>query len=221
MSKKIGLIILVVLALSLTACVRAVPQAATQAVATNGNLPVALGTPTGMAGLELLGTQTAQALSGTPAATTPADALATLTPVGQAPAAVVDTPMPTPVPAVVVPQATVETTKPGTYALKEGEFPYCIARRFNVDPDQLLSLNGLSNGQTFYAGLTLKIPATGNPFPGSRAFKAHPAQHTVRAGDTVYSVACQFGDVDPVNIAAVNGLAAPYKLTVGAAIQIP
>ncbi len=220
MSKKIRLIILVALALSLTACVRPASTPAPQAGAANGNLPVALGTPTGMAGLELLGTQTAQALSGTPAATTPADAAATMTPVGQAPA--VDTPMPTPVPAVVVPQATVETTKPGTYALKEGEFPYCIARRFNVDPDQLLSLNGLSNGQTFYAGLTLKIPTTGSPFSGgSRAIKAHPAQYTVRAGDTVYSVACLFGDVDPVNIAAVNGLAAPYKLTVGAQIQIP
>jgi LysM repeat protein len=218
MSKKFGLIILVVLALSLSACVRAVPQAAPQATATNGSMPVAQATLSGMEVVQLAGTQTAQAQSGTPAA--PSDVLPTLTPVGPTPEAA-STAMPTPVPAVVVPQATVQTTKPGTYALKEGEFPYCIARRFNVDPDQLLSLNGLSNGQTFYTGLTLKIPASGGTFPGSRAIKTHPAQYTVRVGDTVYSIACQYGDVDPVNIAAVNGLAAPYKLTIGAQIQIP
>jgi len=226
MSKKIGLIIMVVLALSLGACTRAA-SVAPQATPEGFAQPVATD---GMNVIEQVSTQTAIAQAGAPQAAestlaAPADAAAaaepTFTPVGQAPEATI-TPMPSPTPNVVAPQPTVATTKPSTYTLQENEFPFCIARRFNVDPAELLSLNGLRNAQTFYAGLTLKIPATGNPFPGARALKAHPVQYTVQAGDTIYSIACEiFGDVDPLNIAAVNGLVAPYKLTVGSQINIP
>jgi LysM repeat protein len=110
---------------------------------------------------------------------------------------------------------------PQTYTLTDGEYPFCIARRFNIDPDELLRVNGLSNGATFSIPMTLKIPTNVNSFPGSRAIKTHPAQYIARVGDTIYSIACQYGDVEPLNIAAVNGLSAPYTLTVGAKIQIP
>ena len=52
------------------------------------------------------------------------------------------------------------------YTLQNGEFPYCIARRFNVDPDALLSASGLTSPDIYYAGLTLTIPQSG-AFPGS------------------------------------------------------
>jgi hypothetical protein len=42
-----------------------------------------------------------------------------------------NTPMPGTTPVIIVPTAT--PGRPATYSLKEGEFPYCIARRFNVD----------------------------------------------------------------------------------------
>ncbi len=42
-----------------------------------------------------------------------------------------------------------------------------------------------------------------------------------RKGDTIYSVACYYGDVDPMAIAAVNGLSSPYTLNPGSMIQIP
>jgi LysM repeat protein len=51
--------------------------------------------------------------------------------------------------------------------------------------------------------------------------KAHPADYTVKAGDTIYSIACDFGDVDPMAIAAANNLQAPYTLKVGDVIRIP
>lgn len=124
----------------------------------------------------------------------------------------------TPVVATALPAA-----KPSSYVLHAGEFPYCLARRFNVNPDELLSMNNLSSGQStsLKPGTTLSIPQTGNTFPGARALAAHPTQYTVLSGDTIYSIACHFGDVDPAAIATANSLGSDYSLTVGATIQIP
>lgn len=246
MSKKIGLIVLLVLALALTACERAAstPPAASPTV--KSDFPQPQATSVGMGVVEIAASQTAIALTGVPQGTpilVVDDTLAgtgtptpTPTLLGGLPQILTPTatgglgistalPSPTTNPNAIVtnttqPQPTVQTTRPATYTLKEGEFVYCLARRFNVDPDQILSLNGLKDSETIYPGLTLKIPSTGS-FPGPRALKAHPATYVVRADDTIYSVACQYGDVDPLNIAAVNNLAAPYTLTVGSQIQIP
>lgn len=111
---------------------------------------------------------------------------------------------------------------PATYVLQPGEFPYCIARRFNVDPQELLTLNGLSNGAIYYPDLSLRIPQTGNPFPSERALRPHPATYTVSSSqDTIYRIACYYGDVDPARIAAANNLTAPYTLQVGQTLTIP
>jgi len=112
--------------------------------------------------------------------------------------------------------------KPASYTLQKGEFPYCIARRFNVNPNELLSINGLTDGQLYYANLTLKIPQTGGVFPAERALVTHPATYTVTSSDeTVYSISCRYGDVDPVVLAAYNGFAVSAKLTSGQKLNIP
>lgn len=111
--------------------------------------------------------------------------------------------------------------RPATYTLQDGEYPSCIARRFNVDLDALLQASGLNSPAIYYAGLKLVIPESG-AFPGSRSLKAHPVSYTVSSGDeTVYSIACAFGDVDPNAIATANGISASAKLTVGQVLQIP
>ena len=114
-------------------------------------------------------------------------------------------------------------SRPGSYTLQKGEFPYCIARRFNVDPAELLSVNGLSNGDVYYPNLTLTIPQTGKPFPGTRALKSHPDTYTVAdASLTVYGVACAYGDVDPNSIVSANsGVTLTSPLTVGQTLSIP
>jgi len=124
----------------------------------------------------------------------------------------------TPLPVIAVSSAT--PGRPSSYTLHAGEFPYCIARRFDVDPSALMSLNGLSSGEGLQPGTTLSIPATGS-FPGTRALQAHPTQYTVAVNDTFYSIACVFGDVDPSAIAAANGLAITAPLTTGQVINIP
>jgi LysM repeat protein len=129
-----------------------------------------------------------------------------------------NTPVPGNTPVVIVPTAT--PGRPATYTLHSGEFPYCLARRFDVDPNELLSLNGLVNGQNLQPGLILTIPQTGS-FPGNRALHAHPAQFTVNVDDSFYSIACYFGDVDPTSIAAANGLSLSSPLTTGKILNIP
>jgi len=128
----------------------------------------------------------------------------------------------------VVPNAPSSTPLPAgsippSYTLQAGEFVYCIARRFNVDPDEILSLNGIVDSQTVYPGLAIKIPQTGNPFPGNRMLRTHPASYTVSAADeTVYSVACAFGDVDPARITSNNtNIPASGALTIGQVLNIP
>jgi LysM repeat protein len=103
--------------------------------------------------------------------------------------------------------------------LKPGEFPYCIARRFDVNPDELLRVNNLSSGEIYYANLTLTIPQSGS-FPGTRALRTHPATYAATAGETIYSIACKFGDVDPGAIASTNNLPGT-TLTASQSLNIP
>jgi LysM repeat protein len=110
---------------------------------------------------------------------------------------------------------------PSSYTLQKGEHPYCIARRFNVNPGDLLSLNGLNTNSVVQAGRELRIPQNGRAFPSARALKSHPTTYTVRANETIFSIACDFGDVDPYAIAQANGLSSPYNLTAGQTINIP
>ena len=111
---------------------------------------------------------------------------------------------------------------PGTYTLQSGEFVYCIARRFNISPDDILALNGIANSQTIYPGLTIKLPQNGNPFPGDRMLRNHPASYTVSSSDeSVYSVACAFGDIDPARIAQANNISVGSSLNAGQTLSIP
>lgn len=228
-TKYISLVIIMILALSLSACERAASQAPQEPLAT----PEVSGMDLVEQMIATEGTETAANPDGgetSPTEVPPLDALPPLEGEQQPPAdaqPAADAP-PTetqePAPAEVVPQPLVETVRPGTYTLQKGEFPYCIARRFNVNPRELMSLNGLSVAQStaLQPGLTLQIPQTGTIFPGTRALQPHPTTYTVQSGtETIYSIACKFGDVDPVNIANQNGLVAPYTLAFGQMLNIP
>lgn len=125
---------------------------------------------------------------------------------------------PTPEPVVVPPPT---PGLPETYILQRDEFPFCIARRFDLNPADLLSANGLTQNSRVFPGDTLRIPQSARPFPGDRALRSHPTNYTVQSGDSIYKVACAFGDVDPMVIAQVNGLSEPYTLSAGQTLQIP
>ena len=190
-----------------------------------------LGTQTAMAKTNEANGTTTPGTPGTPVTSTVGTPLtASLTPTLGTPITVIVT---TPVPVTVnpggssaTPQITVivptAVSHPASYTLQQGEFVFCIARRFNVDPDAILALNGIIDSQTVYPGRTLNIPTTGS-FPGSHALLPHPATYTV-SGDndgTIFGVACHYGDVFPESIASANNLPLSTTLNLGQSLKIP
>ncbi len=141
--------------------------------------------------------------------TTPVEIIATITPT---------IPITPTVEEMIVPTI----SRPLTYVLQESENPYCIARRFNVDIGELLSINVLTTDSQPIVGTSLKIPSTNHPWSsGPIALLPHPTQYTIRNGDTLSGIACLFGDVSPEAIIFVNKLTEPVTLQGGTIINIP
>jgi serine/threonine protein kinase/LysM repeat protein len=142
---------------------------------------------------------------------------------GTACATTVPQPVPTATPGTQsIPTPTISI--PATYMLHEGETGYCLARRFNIDFNELMSLNGLTIDSLIYPGDILKIPHNGKTFEGDRSLHPHTPNmvYTVSTPyDTIYKIACYFGDVDPNAIIAANNLQPPYTLRIGSTIIIP
>ena len=213
------ILLIILLATSLTACEKSASTAPIPTPTANSGLPFPTPLPGSAINSVLAATQTAQALTN-PTKKAGATANPTANP-GSAqpsePALPTDTAVvPT---AIIVPTAT--PGKPATYTLQQGEYPFCIARRFNVDVADLLSANGLTMNSHPSAGTVLKIPQTGEWSSGARALIAHPATYSVNAGDTIYSIACAYGDVDPNGIIIANALKSPYTLSAGQTLHIP
>ncbi len=250
-NKKMGVRLIAIIALGTilaTACTQSYSAAP---AATSTLIPPGLFVsplPTGVDAMQLVadfGTQTAQAASGTLVTSsavtgTPGTASAVtdtpslsngtfITPLSGTGTPLATTPAPlTVVPSTSMPMGSTYTAPggvPATYVLQQGEFPFCIARRYNVDPVDLLRLNNLNDWESTHLspGLTLQIPQTGNPFPGTRALSPHPTSYTVTgSNDTnLYAVACLYGDVFPDAIAQANNLPLSTVLTAGQQISIP
>ena len=117
-------------------------------------------------------------------------------------------------------------SNPGFYTLQPGETPKCIARRYNLDWIKLYSINGISfeNEALIGAGKNLILPQNSEWLSdryGERATAPHPAQHSVVAGETLYSIACFYGDVSPEAIAIQNGLNSADQVAPGMTLTIP
>jgi LysM repeat protein len=135
---------------------------------------------------------------------------------------------------VVEPTATPEPTEeeggseivleypvPDSYTLHSGEHIYCLARRFDILPEDIVDYNGYEYGTLLYPGDVILLPPAGRSYIGQRALQYHPTDYTVIYGDTLYSIACLFGDIDPRSIAAANDLDVDQVLTPGTVLQIP
>ena len=213
-------LIVVILVTSVSACSKSASNSPVATPTINSNIPFPTPLPSSAIGSVLASTQTAMALSNPTSAvaattaTTAPLAAQTTAPTTAAPTATTVAPT-----MIVVPSAT--PGRPATYTIQQGEFPFCIARRFNVDAGTLLAVNGLNLNSHPVAGTVLTIPQTGAWSSGSRALQSHPTTYTVNAGDSIYSIACIFGDVDPNAIIYANALQSPYTLTAGQVLNIP
>ena len=129
-------------------------------------------------------------------------------------------PTSTPKPAKAT-KASVEYAVPDSYTLHEGEFVWCLARRFNILPEDIMVYNDYKSGDVLGIGETVQLPSGSRAYIGDRALQYHPASYTVIYGDTLYSIACLYGDIDPRAIAAANDLDVDQSLTAGTVLQIP
>ncbi len=221
---------LIVMALFLGACTRTATTPSP--TAGTGQTPAALtGQQATMEAVRsALLTQTAQAAAGSGVATsTPLVVVTQGTPSA-------------PTPGAGTPKATTGTSVaattcgPTSYTVLTGEWVYSIARKFGVDPQAIIDLNGLVAPYELSPGQSLKIPGScpagttpvvvatvtpGGPTitPGGTA-AAGGTSYTVQAGEWVYSIARKFG-VDPQAIIDANNLQPPYTLSVGQKLIIP
>ncbi len=169
-------------------------------------------------------TQTALAASG---AKTGDDAASTADSSGDDGPAETNTPTvaPTNTPEPTPTNTAAPTTDPGpaplTYTLHKGEWPYCLARRFDVNPDAIIDANGLDDSSELSVGAVITIPTNQGSFGGQRALRSHPTTYTASGIDTFYSIACEFGDIYPESIAEANGKSVDYVPTAGEVLQIP
>ncbi len=130
-------------------------------------------------------------------------------------------PTSTPAPIVAEQPDPVSYAVPDSYTIHKGEFVFCLGRRFNILPADIMTLNGYESGDILYPGEIVKIPSNSRAYLGERALQYHPTTYSVIPGDTLYSISCLFGDVDPRAIAAANDLDVDQALTSGTVLQIP
>lgn len=204
------LVLLTVILLVMTGCTRSATRAPRATATPEGGIPFPDPTQSQIMVDILAGTQTQGSLAGE-ANQAPATGGAEST---QAP------PTAPTSESVVMTFPTATPGVPATYTIQPDEFPFCISRRFNVNAGDLLSVNGLNMDSYVLPGFVLTLPQN-STYYGERALKPHPTDYTVQAGDTIGKIACSFGDVNPYNIYAVNGLEQGAALTTGQVLHIP
>jgi hypothetical protein len=126
--------------------------------------------------------------------------------------------------ATTTPAPVTDQQVPQHYTLHLGEWPYCLARRFDIDIESILTANDLTANQAsnLSVGYILLIPVNDvGSFGGDRSLRAHPTTYTASGNDTFYSIACAFGDVWPENIAEANGMDIDEQLQSGTQLHIP
>ena len=113
-----------------------------------------------------------------------------------------------------------------TYTLQEGEDLVCLGRRFNVSVNTLLAQNGMTSPDEAGTGDVIVLPENPEAWKmtdgyGRRILVLHPAAYTIESGDTLFSIACKYGDVRPEDIAVQNTLVLGEPLRAGMQISIP
>jgi murein DD-endopeptidase MepM/ murein hydrolase activator NlpD len=86
-----------------------------------------------------------------------------------------------------------------------------IAEVYGVSLQALARANDLAPPYVIYVGQVLQVPA---------GTEVTPVRYAVRQGDTLSAIARRF-DVAMADLAATNGIASPYLLSVGQALEIP
>jgi LysM repeat protein len=104
--------------------------------------------------------------------------------------------------------------------VQAGDTLYSIARRFGVSIWQLATTNAIPNINLIFVGQVLIIPGGGGTPPPAPGPSPIPTRYVVQAGDTLYSIARQFG-VNVWQLAQFNNLMNPNLIYAGQVLMIP
>jgi len=108
-------------------------------------------------------------------------------------------------------------TPPTTHTVREGESLWTIAAAYRTDLDTLLWLNGVTIDHVVYAGDQVKVRLGEGEAPPPTPT---PQQsHIVKAGDTAFGIALQYG-LSLDQLLAFNGLTADTLLQIGQELLI-
>jgi len=108
---------------------------------------------------------------------------------------------------------------PSEYVLRSGESLSSVAARFNTSVRAIALLNSITNVNLIYAGQRILIPPPDVPLEILAQTAQPPAQHTIRAGDTLAGIASLYGTTVE-DLIALNELQAPYTIFAGQTLKI-
>lgn len=114
------------------------------------------------------------------------------------------------------------------YTVQPGDWIFKIARDFNVDPQEIIDLNNLTNPGSLVPGMVLKIPVAGTtepvvqgtPSTGTGTPASGTKIHIVQPGEWIWQIARLYG-VDPQEIIDINNLTNPASISPGDELIIP
>lgn len=117
--------------------------------------------------------------------------------------------------------------------VRDGQTLYAVARESGVSVNQLVALNGLTPPYSVRPGQVLRLPAgntssasaygggsTGIASAPAVAAAARGGAHTVKPGETLYSLGRTYG-ASPASIASLNGYSMDHQLRVGDTVRLP
>jgi len=101
-----------------------------------------------------------------------------------------------------------------THVVRSGDTIGGIAGRYGISQAQLVAANGLTDGRV-YLGQQLRLtPTSGSATP------TPTGTYTVRAGDTLSSIAQRFGNTVAA-LQSANGITNPNSVVIGRSLNIP
>lgn len=122
-----------------------------------------------------------------------------------------------------------------SYVVEESDTLSTIAWRYGLEMQTLVEENGLASAHQLYPGQQLKLPGVQatEPEPEARSEPSvepesepaaadaseMPETYTVRAGDTLFSIARKF-ETDVAALSALNGISNPAHIYVGQELRL-
>ncbi len=107
------------------------------------------------------------------------------------------------------------------HVVQRGETLYSIARRYGTSVTAIVQTNGLRNANFIWVGQRLAIPGSGGGgSAGSGSSGGGGSVHVVRWGETLYSIARQYG-TSVTALVQANGLRNANSIWAGQRLRIP